>query len=111
MAEKNKIGEIILADGEVISASNFGSESEFVFKILNSLDFQSVRAFFIKKTIIEAVKEKHIASNGSNGVTTVELANLFKWSDIEIFTEELEQKKIIKKRAGVNHQMFFIYKK
>lgn len=111
MAEKNKIGEIILADGEVLSSSNFASENEFVFKILNSLDFQSVKSFFVKKTIIEAVKEKHAISNGSNGVTTVELLNLFKWSDIEIYTEELEQKKIIKKRKGINHQMFFIYKK
>jgi hypothetical protein len=107
----NKIAEIILADGEVLSSSSFGSENEFIFKILNSLDFQSVRAFFIKKTIIEAVKQKHITSNGSNGVTTVELLNLFKWSDIEEYTKELEQKKIIQKRKGVNSEMFFIYKK
>jgi hypothetical protein len=109
--EKNKIGEIIMADGEVLSMSSFGSENEFFFKILNSLEFENVKAFFIKKTIIEAVKEKHLTSNGSNGVTIVELLNLFKWSDIQTYTEELEQKKIIKKRQGINSEMFFIYKK
>ena len=107
----NKIAEIILADGEVISPSNFGSEKEFEFKILNSLDFQSIRDFFIKKTLIQAVREKHNSSNGSNGVTTVELLNLFKWNDIEAYVNELEQKKIIEKKKGVNLEMYFIYKK
>ncbi len=41
--------------------------------------------FFIKKTIIEEVKEKHKLTNGNNGVTTVDLINIFKWNDIEIY--------------------------
>jgi hypothetical protein len=107
----NNIAEIILTDGEVITASDFGSEKEFEFKILNSLDFETIRAFFIKKTIIEAVKDKHNSSNGSNGVTTVELINLFRWNDIELFAKELEEKKMIEKKQGINLEMYFVYKK
>ena len=107
----NKIAEIISIDGEVIPASDFGSEKEFEFKILNSLDFESIRDFFIKKTIIQAVKDKHNSSNGSNGVTNVDLLNLFKWKDIEMYIDELEKKKMIKKRQGISLDMYFVYKK
>jgi hypothetical protein len=107
----NKIAEIISTDGEVIPASDFGSEKEFEFKILNSLDFENIKSFFIKKTIIEAVKNKHNSSNGSNGVTNVELLNLFKWKDIELYIKELEQKKVITKKQGISLEMYFIYKK
>lgn len=107
----NNIAEIISTDGEVVSASDFGSEMEFQFKVLNSLDFESIKSFFIKKTIIEAVKEKHKLSNGSNGVSKIELLNLFKWNDLETYLNELEEKKIIQKKQGVNLEMYFIYKK
>jgi hypothetical protein len=105
------ISAIVSLDGEVIPASDFKSEKEFEFKILNSLDFETVRAFFIKKTIIEAVRQKHKLSNGSNGVTTVELLNIFKWNDIEIYIKELEEKKIITKKQGISLEMYFVYKK
>ena len=107
----SNIAEIILADGEVISISDFASEKEFQLKVLNSLDFESIRSFFIKKTIVETVNEKHKLSNGSNGVSTIELLNLFKWKDLETYLRELEEKKIIQKRQGVNLEMYFIYKK
>jgi hypothetical protein len=107
----NKIAEIIFNDGEVLSSSEFGSDLEFQFKILNSLDFETIRSFFIKKIIIDAVKDKHKASNGSNGVTTVELLNIFKWKDIEVYIQELVNKKIIEKKQGVNLEMYFICKK
>ena len=107
----NNITAIISLDGEVIPASDFGSEKEFEFKVLNSLDFETIRSFFIKKTIIEAVKAKHKLSNGSNGVTTVELLNLFKWNDIELYILELLEKKIITKKQGISLEMYFIYKK
>jgi hypothetical protein len=107
----SKIAEIISVDGEVFSKSDFGSEKEFQFKVLNSLDFESIRDFFIKKTIIQAIKEKHNSSNGSNGVTTIELLNLFKWKDIEVYINELEQKKVIQKKQGVNLDMYYIFRK
>ena len=95
----------------IFSKSDFGSEKEFQFKVLNSLDFESIRDFFIKKTIIQAIKEKHNSSNGSNGVTTIELLNLFKWKDIEVYINELEQKKAIQKKQGVNLDMYYIFRK
>lgn len=107
----NNITAIISLDGEVIPASDFGSEKEFEFKVLNSLDFETIRSFFIKKTIIEAVKEKHKLSNGSNGVSTFDLYNLFKWKDIELFAKELEEKKLIQKKQGISLEMYFVYKK
>jgi len=107
----SNISAIVTLDGEVIPASDFGSEKEFEFKVLNSLDFETVRAFFIKKTIIEAVKKKHNLSNGSNGVSTVELLNIFKWNDLELYIKELEEKRIITKKQGVSLEMYFMYKK
>lgn len=107
----SKIAEVILEDGEVLSATEINSEKEFEFKILNNLDFETVRSFFIKKTIIDVVREKHKASNGSNGVTSVELLNLFKWNDLDTYLKELEEKKVIQKKQGINLEMYFIYKK
>jgi hypothetical protein len=107
----NNITAIVSSDGEIVPNSDFGSEKEFQFKILNSLDFENIKDFFIKKTIFQAVKEKEKLSNGSNGVTTVELNNLFKWTDIAIYVDELESKKIIKMQKGINSDMYFIYKK
>ena len=107
----NSLSAIVSLDGEVIPASDFGSEKEFQFKVLNSLDFESIRDFFIKKTIIQAVKDKHNSSNGSNGATTFDLLNLFKWKDIEMYIDELEKNKMIKKRQGISLDMYFVYKK
>jgi hypothetical protein len=107
----NNISEIILTDGEVISPTNFGSRKEFEFKILNSLEFETIKTFFIKKTIIEAVKQKHNLSNGSNGITTVQLLNLFRWEDIELYIKELEEKNVIFKKQGISLEMYFICKK
>jgi hypothetical protein len=107
----NKIAEIISTDGEVHALSDFNSEKEFEYKILNSLEFETIRDFFIKKTIIDAVREKHNSSNGSNGVTTVDFLNLFKWKDIETYINELAEKKIIQKKQGISLEMYFIYKK
>jgi hypothetical protein len=107
----SKVAEIVFDDGEVLSSSEFGSVLEFQFKILNSLDFETIKSFFIKKTIIEVVKERHKTSNGSNGVTTVELLDVFKWKDIEVYIQELVDKNIIEKKQGINLEMYFIYKK
>ena len=107
----SKIAEIITTDGEVHNLSDFNFEKEFEYKIMNSLEFETIRDFFIKKTIIDAVREKHNSSNGSNGVTTVDLLNLFKWKDIETYINELVEKKIIQKKQGVSLEMYFIYKK
>jgi hypothetical protein len=107
----SNIAEIISSEGVVNTLSDFKSQKEFEYKILNSLEFETIRDFFIKKTIIDAVREKHNLSNGSNGVTTVDLLNLFKWKDIETYINELVEKKIIQKKQGVSLEMYFIYKK
>jgi hypothetical protein len=107
----SKIAEIISVEGEVFSVTDFGSQNEFDFKILNSLDFEIIKAFFIKKTIIDTIRHKHKISNGSNGVTTVELINLFKWNDIEVYIDELVAKKFIVKKQGISLEMYFLTKK
>jgi hypothetical protein len=107
----NKIAEIISEDGEVLSCAECNSENEFEFKILNSLDFKNVQSFFKKKTIITEIKRKHTESGGHNGVTPIELTNLFKWDDINACVAELEEKKIIKKKQGVSLEMYFMNKK
>ena len=107
----SSIAEIVSVDGEVISLTECASRIEFEYKVLNSLDFENIKSFFIKKTIIEAVREKHNLSNGSNGITSVDLINLFRWQDIESYLVELESKKIIKKRKGISLDMYFLPKK
>lgn len=107
----SKIAEMILNDGEVLSYSNYNSDKQFEFKILNSLDFETIKDFFIKKSIIDFVKQKHKLSDGNNGATKIELLNFFKWSDIDSYIEELEQKNIIKKKDGINLEMYFMCKK
>lgn len=106
-----KIAEVISEDGEVLSCAECNSENEFEFKILNSLNFENIESFFKKKTIITAIKKKHTESNGHNGVTQIELTNLFKWKDIDVCVAELEQKKIIKKKEGISLEMYFMNKK
>jgi hypothetical protein len=107
----NGIAEITFDDGEILSISETVSRKELEFKILNNLDFENIRSFFIKKTIIDVVKERHKKSNGSNGITTVELLNFFKWKDLEVHIKDLVDKKIIEKKQGINLEMYFIYKK
>ena len=102
---------IVSEYGEVIPASDFESEKEFQYKVLNSLNFDTVKDFFIKKSIIDMVRERHNISNGSNGVSTVEILNLFKWKDLESYIDELEAKKVIHKKQGISLEMFFIPKK
>lgn len=106
----NNISAIVSEDGEVISMSDFASEKEFQYKVLNNLDFETIKDFFIKKTIIDLVRNRHKTSKGSNGVTTVEILNLFKWKNLEEYVDELESKKIIAKKQGINLEMFFVPK-
>ena len=105
------IAEFISTDGEVITTSDFNSEKEFQFKVLNSLDFENIKSFFVKKYVFESIKDKHKLTNGSNGVTNIELSDLFKLSNFQQYINELESKKIIEKRKGINLDMFFMPKK
>jgi hypothetical protein len=50
-------------------------------------------------------------TNGSNGVTEIELKNLLNWKDIEKYLNELESKNIIMMRKGINSNMYFPFKK
>ena len=106
-----KIVEAIISDGEVIPLSDFNSEQEFEYKLLNSLDFETVKSFFIKKIILDTVKERDFISNGSNGVSEVEMMNLLKREDVEVLIKELEEKRLIRLRKGINHKMYFVYKR
>ena len=107
----SNIIEFINSDAEVFSSKDFKSEKEFEFKLLNSLSFETITDFYIKKTIIEAVREKSKLTNGSNGVTDIELINLLKWKDIEKYLNDLESKNIIKMQKGINSNMYFLAKK
>jgi hypothetical protein len=107
----NNISAIINTDGEVIASTDFGSEREFDFKVLNLVDHDILKEFFIKKTIMEAVRERHKTSNGSNGITTVEILNLFKWEELEDYVIELEKIRAINKKQGINLEMYFLPKK
>jgi len=107
----SNVAEIISADGEVISINDFSSQEELDFNLLKMIDFEIIKAFFIKKTLVDLVRDKHNQTQGHNGLTTVEASRLVKWEDIETYLNELEQKKVIKKKKGVNLDMYFLIKK
>jgi hypothetical protein len=102
-----KLAEIILDDGEVLSPDNFNSQKEFEYKILNNIEFDTLQEFFIKKTLIKGIKNKTDISANNNGLSRIEALNLFKFQEINNYLDELELKKIIKKKQGVNLEMFF----
>ena len=55
----SNIAEIISNEGVVNTMSDFKSQKEFEYKILNSLEFETIKEFFIKKSIIDAVKQNY----------------------------------------------------
>lgn len=107
----SKLAEAVSIDGEVISLSESNSPEEFEYKILNSLDPETVKSFFIKKLILDAVRKRHKMSNGDNGVTAVEMMNLLSKEEVQPFIKELQEKKVIRMKKGINNDMYFLFKK
>lgn len=107
----SNVAEIISADGEVISINDFSSQEELDFKLLKMIDFEIIKSFFIKKTLVDLVRAKHNLTHGHNGLTAVEASRLVKWEDVQTYLNELEQKKVVKKKKGVNLDMYFLIKK
>jgi hypothetical protein len=105
-----KIAEIITTDGEVITEENL-KEKKVLFELLSQVDFNSLREFFIKKTIILLTKDKEKKSGGTNGLTPIEVMEEFKWKDIEVYLEELVQKGSLVKRQSINTEVYFTKQK
>ena len=105
-----KIAEIITTDGEVITSENL-KEKKVLFELMAQLDYNVVREFFIKKTIILLTKEKEKNSGGSNGLTPVNVIEEFKFRDIEVYLEELVQKGSLVKRQSINTEVYFTKQK
>lgn len=101
-----KIAEIITTDGEVITNENL-KEKKVLFELMAQLDYNFVREFFIKKTIILLTKEKEKNSGGSNGLTPLNVIEEFKFKDIEVYLDELVQKGSLVKRKSINTDIYF----
>ncbi len=98
------IAEIITTDGEVIAST----EQDFYIKLLNNVPDEDLSNYFLKRKLLSKVKLNHKETNGSNGLSVIQLRNLFSFEEIEKSLQELQEKKQIIKKEGINHELYFL---
>jgi hypothetical protein len=98
------IAEIITTDGEVIAST----EQDFYIKLLNNVPEEDLSNYFLKRKLLSKVKLNHKETNGSNGLSVIQLRSLFSFEEIEKALQQLQEKKQITKREGINHELYFL---
>lgn len=98
------IAEIITTDGEVIAST----EQDFYIKLLNNVPEEDLSDYFLKIKLLSKVKLNHKQTNGSNGLSVIQLRSLFSFEEIEKALQQLQEKKQITKREGINHELYFL---
>jgi hypothetical protein len=98
------IAEIITTDGEVIAST----EQDFYIKLLNNVPEEDLSNYFLKRKLLSKVKLNHKQTNGSNGLSVIQLRNLFSFEEIEKALQELQEKNQITKREGINQELYFL---
>jgi hypothetical protein len=98
------IAEIITTDGEVIDST----EQDFYIKLLNNVPDEDLSDYFLKRKLLSKVKLNHKQTNGSNGLSVIQLRSLFSFEEIEKALQQLQEKKQITKREGINHELYFL---
>ncbi len=101
------IAEIINTDGEVISST----EQDFYIKLLDNVPEEDLNDYFLKRKILNKVRLNHKQTNGSNGLSIIQLRSLFSLEEIEKALQQLQEKKQITKREGINQELYFLNKK
>ena len=105
-----KIAELITIDGEVITAEDL-KEKKLQFELLTQLDFDAIREYFIKKTIILLAKQKETKSGGANGITPIDILEDFKWKDLQVYLDDLVKKGSLVKKQSINTEVYFTKQK
>lgn len=98
------IAEIITTDGEVIAST----EQDFYIKLLNNVPEEDLSDYFLKRKLLSKVKLNHKQTNGSNGLSVIQLRSLFSFEEIEKALQQLQEKKQITKREGINQELYFL---
>jgi hypothetical protein len=98
------IAEIINTDGEVIAST----EQDFYIKLLNNVPEEDLSNYFLKRKLLSKVKLNNKETNGSNGLSVIQLRNLFSFEEIEKALQELQEKNQIIKREGINQELYFL---
>jgi hypothetical protein len=98
------IAEIITTDGELIAST----EQDFYIKLLNNVPEEDLSNYFLKRKLLSKVKLNHKETNGSNGLSVIQLRSLFSFEEIEKALQQLQEKKQITKREGINHELYFL---
>jgi hypothetical protein len=98
------IAEIITTDGEVIAST----EQDFYIKLLNNVPEEDLSNYFLKRKLLSKVKLNNKETNGSNGLSVIQLRNLFSFEEIEKALQELQEKNQIIKREGINQELYFL---
>lgn len=98
------IAEIITTDGELIAST----EQDFYIKLLNNVPEEDLSNYFLKRKLLSKVKLNHKETNGSNGLSVIQLRNLFSFEEIEKALQELQEKNQITKREGINQELYFL---
>jgi hypothetical protein len=97
------IAEIITTDGEVI----LSTEQDFYIMLLDSVPDKDLNDYFLKRKLLSKVILNHKQTNGSNGLSVIQLRSLFSFEEIEKAIEQLQEKKQITKIEGINHELYF----
>lgn len=98
------IAEIITTDGEVIPST----EQDFYIMLLDSVPDKDLNDYFLKRKLLSKVILNHKQTNGSNGLSVIQLRSLFSFEEIEKALQQLQEKKQITKREGINHELYFL---
>ena len=98
------IAEIITIDGEVIPST----EQDFYIMLLDSVPDKDLNDYFLKRKLLSKVILNHKQTNGSYGLSMIQLRSLFSFEEIEKALQQLQEKKQITKREGINHELYFL---
>jgi hypothetical protein len=98
------IAEIITTDGEVIPST----KQDFYIMLLDSVPDKDLNDYFLKRKLLSKVILNHKQTNGSNGLSVIQLRSLFSFEEIEKALQQLQEKKQITKREGINHEIYFL---
>lgn len=98
------IAEIITTDGEVIPSTH----EDFYIMLLDNVPDQDLTDYFLARKILTRLRLNHKQTNGSNGLSIIQLRSFFYLEEIEKAIQRLQEKKLITKRDGINQELYFL---
>ena len=98
------IAEVVTTDGEVIAST----EKDFYIMLLDNVPEEDLTDYFLARKLLSKLKLNHKQTNGSNGLSIIQMRSLFYFEEIEKAIQRLKEKKLIIQREGINHELYFL---